>query len=152
MVCGSIGNLEALASDTHKFESRYLDRLVGPYPAAASTYRERSPIQHVDGFACPLVQFQGLEDRVVPPNQALEVFEAIHAKGLPTACVLFEGEQHGFRRAPNIRRALDSEIEFYVRARKSRRTNIQRPRVAPATARRHRRCHRHHPLCCWQAA
>ena len=108
-----IGNLEALASDTHKFESRYLDRLVGPYPEAKQTYKERSPIHSVQQFSCPLVQFQGLEDQVVPPNQALEVFDALKGKGVPTACVLFEGEQHGFRRAPNIRRALDTELEFY---------------------------------------
>ena len=108
-----IGNLEALAADTHKFESRYLDRLVGAYPSDIAVYKERSPINSVDQFSCPLIQFQGLEDKVVPPNQALEVFDALLAKGVPTACVLFEGEQHGFRRAQNIRRALDTELEFY---------------------------------------
>jgi dienelactone hydrolase len=108
-----IGNLEALASETHKFESRYLDNLVGKYPDDKLVYLERSPINHVDDFSCPLIQFQGLEDKVVPPNQALEVFDALIKKGVPTSCVLFEGEQHGFRRAKNIRRALDTELEFY---------------------------------------
>ena len=91
--------------------SRYLDNLVGPYPADASTYKERSPINSVEKFSCPLAQFQGLEDKVVPPNQAIEVFDALSAKGVPTVCVLFDGEQHGFRRSANIRRALDSELQ-----------------------------------------
>jgi dipeptidyl aminopeptidase/acylaminoacyl peptidase len=108
-----IGNLEMLASDTHKFESRYLDRLVGKYPADMELYKKRSPINSVDSFDCPLIQFQGLEDQVVPPNQALEVFDALKEKNIKTACILFEGEQHGFRRAANIRRALDTELEFY---------------------------------------
>ena len=108
-----IGNLEALAADTHKFESRYLDRLVGEYPKNIEVYKKRSPINSVDDFSCPLIQFQGLDDKVVPPNQALEVFDALKKKGLDTTCVLFEGEQHGFRRAANIRRALDTELEFY---------------------------------------
>ena len=108
-----IGNLEALASDTHKFESRYLDRLVGEYPKELELYQARSPIQSVGTFSCPLIQFQGLEDKVVPPNQAMEVYQALKEKGVPTACILFEGEQHGFRREGNIRRALDTELEFY---------------------------------------
>ena len=108
-----IGNLETLASDTHKFESRYLDCLVGAYPKDQDIYQQRSPINSVDSFNCPLIQFQGLEDKVVPPNQALEVFDALIKKNMTTACILFEGEQHGFRRAANIRRALDTELEFY---------------------------------------
>ncbi len=108
-----IGNLEMLAADTHKFESRYIDYLVGPYPEATSTYKERSPINSVDKFSVPVALFQGLEDKVVPPNQAEEVYDQLLAKGVPTVCVLFEGEQHGFRRSANIRRALDSELQFY---------------------------------------
>jgi dipeptidyl aminopeptidase/acylaminoacyl peptidase len=108
-----IGNLEALAQDTHKFESRYLDRLVGEYPKDLSVYQQRSPIQSVETFKCPLIQFQGLDDKVVPPNQAEEVFHALLKKGVKTAAIMFEKEQHGFRRANNIRRALDSELEFY---------------------------------------
>ena len=108
-----IGNLETLASDTHKFESRYLDCLVGSYPKDQEIYKQRSPINSVDSFNCPLIQFQGLDDKVVPPNQALEVFDALKKKNMKTACILFEGEQHGFRRAANIRRALDTELEFY---------------------------------------
>lgn len=110
-----IGDLEALARDTHKFESRYTDWLVGPLPEAAALYRERSPIHHVGGLSCPVVFFQGLEDKVVPPNQAEAMVEALAARGLAHAYVPFEGEQHGFRRAENIRTALDGELYFYSR-------------------------------------
>ena len=110
-----VSDLGALARDTHKFESRYLERLVGPYPARADVYRERSPINFTERLSCPVIFFQGLEDRVVPPNQAEEMVAALRAKGLPVAYVPFEGEQHGFRRAENIRRALDGEFYFYSR-------------------------------------
>ncbi|MGH3147761.1 MAG: S9 family peptidase [Rubrobacter sp.] len=110
-----VSDVEALARDTHKFESRYLDRLIGPYPQRANLYRQRSPIHHTDGLSCSVVFFQGLEDEVVPPNQAETMFEALKEKGLPVAYILFEGEQHGFRRAANIRRALDGELYFYSR-------------------------------------
>ena len=110
-----ISDLEALASDTHKFESRYLDGLVAPYPDGADTYRQRSPIRHVDGLSCPIILMQGLEDRIVPPNQAEMMFEAVRGKGLPCAYLAFEGEQHGFRRAENIKRALEAEAYFYSR-------------------------------------
>jgi dipeptidyl aminopeptidase/acylaminoacyl peptidase len=108
-----IADLAALAADTHKFESRYLDGLVGPYPEAADVYAERSPIHHLDGFDRPLIVFQGLEDEVVPPNQAEAIVAALEAKGVPVAYVPFAGEQHGFRQAPNIRRALEAELWFY---------------------------------------
>lgn len=111
-----IGDLETLARDTHKFESRYLDRLVGPYPAARDVYRERSPIHHTDRLAAPMILLQGSEDRVVPPEQARAMFDAVRAKGLPVALLMFEGEQHGFRRAATIRRALEAELYFYGRA------------------------------------
>ena len=110
-----VSDLAALAQDTHKFESRYLDSLVGPYPERADLYRERSPIHHTEGLSCPLILFQGLEDRIVPPSQAELMFEAVKAKGLPCAYIPFEGEQHGFRRAENIRRSLDGELYFYSR-------------------------------------
>jgi dipeptidyl aminopeptidase/acylaminoacyl peptidase len=110
-----VSDLEALAKDTHKFESRYLDRLIGPYPERADLYRERSPIHAVERMACPLICFQGLEDKVVPPNQAEMMVEAVRRKGLPVAYVPFEGEQHGFRRSESIRRSLDSELYFYSR-------------------------------------
>ena len=110
-----VSDLAALARDTHKFESRYLDSLVGPYPERQDLYLERSPIHHTDGLSCPLILFQGLEDRIVPPSQAELMFEAVRAKGLPCAYIPFEGEQHGFRRAENIRRALDGELYFYSR-------------------------------------
>ncbi|PSC76207.1 dipeptidyl aminopeptidase acylaminoacyl peptidase [Micractinium conductrix] len=110
-----VADLELLAKDTHKFESRYLDGLIGPYPEAKATYEQRSPINALDGFTKPVAFFQGLEDKVVPPNQAEEMFAALTARGIPTALVLFEGEQHGFRQAPNIRRALDGELYFYGR-------------------------------------
>ncbi|HEY9284663.1 MAG TPA: prolyl oligopeptidase family serine peptidase, partial [Pyrinomonadaceae bacterium] len=110
-----VSDLGALVRDTHKFEARYLDRLVGPYPAREDIYRERSPINFTDRLSCPVIFFQGLEDKVVPPNQAEVMVEALRAKGLPVAYVAFEGEQHGFRRAENIRRALDGELYFYSR-------------------------------------
>jgi dipeptidyl aminopeptidase/acylaminoacyl peptidase len=109
-----VADLEALATDTHKFESRYLDGLVGPYPERRDVYVERSPIHHVEGFDRPLIVLQGLEDEVVPPNQAEMIVGALRAKGVPVAYVTFEGEQHGFRQAANIRRALDSELSFYA--------------------------------------
>jgi len=108
-----VSDLEALAKDTHKFESRYLDSMIGPYPARRDLYRERSPIHFTERLACPMILFQGLEDQIVPPNQAERMFEAVRAKGLPVAYIPFEGEQHGFRRAENIKRALDAELYFY---------------------------------------
>ena len=110
-----ISDLEALAHDTHKFESRYEESLVGPYPERQDLYRERSPIHFTDQLSCPLIIFQGLEDKVVPPNQAELMVSALRAKGLPVAYVPFEGEQHGFRKAENIKRALDGEMYFYSR-------------------------------------
>jgi dipeptidyl aminopeptidase/acylaminoacyl peptidase len=110
-----ISDLEAMARETHKFESRYLDRLVAPYPEGREVYLERSPIYAVDRLSCPLILFQGLEDKVVPPNQAQMMYDAVNEKGLPVALVMFEGEQHGFRRAENIRRALDGELYFLSR-------------------------------------
>lgn len=108
-----IADLEALAADTHKFESRYLDRLIGPYPEARAVYVQRSPIHHVEEFTRPLIVLQGSEDEVVPPNQSEKIVNALRARGVPVAYLLFEGEQHGFRRAENIRRALDAELSFY---------------------------------------
>ncbi len=110
-----VSDLEALAKETHKFESRYLDNLIGPYPARRDLYLERSPIHFTERLSCPLILFQGLEDKVVPPNQAERMFDAARAKGLPVAYVPFEGEQHGFRRAENIKRALDGELYFYAK-------------------------------------
>ncbi|MFL5824239.1 MAG: S9 family peptidase [Solirubrobacteraceae bacterium] len=108
-----VADLEAMAIDTHKFESRYLDSLVAPYPEGRELYQERSPIHHVDRFSTPLIVLQGLEDEVVPPNQATMIVDALKAKGVPVAYLPFEGEQHGFRREENIRRALDAELSFY---------------------------------------
>jgi len=108
-----VSDLEALQLDTHKFESHYEHGLVGPYPAEREVYRARSPIHHLDGFDKPLITFQGLQDEVVPPSQSEMIVEALRAKGVPVAYVAFEGEQHGFRRAENIRTALDSELSFY---------------------------------------
>ncbi len=110
-----ISDLEALATETHKFESRYLDRLIGPYPERRDLYRERSPINFIERLSCPVIFFQGLEDKIVLPNQAEMMVEALRAKGLPVAYVPFEGEQHGFRRAENIKRALDAELYFYAK-------------------------------------
>ena len=108
-----VADLAALAHDTHKFESRYLDGLVGPLPEAEATYRERSPIHHLDGFDRPLIVFQGLEDEIVPPNQSEAIVNALEARGVPVAYVAFDGEQHGFRKAENIRRVLEAELWFY---------------------------------------
>ena len=110
-----VSDAEALAKETHKFESRYLDRLIGPYPERAALYRERSAIHYTQRLSCPVIFFQGLEDEIVPPNQAETMVEALRAKGVPVAYVSFEGEQHGFRRAENIKRALDGELYFYSR-------------------------------------
>ncbi|MDJ0684593.1 MAG: S9 family peptidase [Alphaproteobacteria bacterium] len=108
-----IGDLEALTRDTHKFESRYLDRLVGPWPEKADLYRERSPIHHTDQLNCPVIFLQGADDKVVPPNQAEAMVQALKEKGLPVSYLLFEGEGHGFRRAENVKRALEAELSFY---------------------------------------
>lgn len=108
-----ISDLEAIVLDTHKFESRYLDDLVAPYPEQKSVYEERSPIHHIDKLSSPLILLQGLEDNVVPPNQAEKMFAAADRKGLPVAMLLFEGEKHGFRQSRNIRRALEAELLFY---------------------------------------
>jgi len=110
-----VSDLEALEKDTHKFESRYSDRIVGPYPDRRDLYLERSPINFVDRLSCPVIFFQGNEDRVVPPSQAEVMVNALRQKGVPVAYILFEGEQHGFRRAQNIKRALDAELYFYSR-------------------------------------
>jgi dipeptidyl aminopeptidase/acylaminoacyl peptidase len=108
-----LSDLEAFVRDTHKFESRYLYSLIGPYPERRDLYRERSPIHFTDRLACPMILFQGLDDKIVPPNQAEMMFEAVRVKGLPVAYLPFEGEGHGFRRAENIKRALEAELYFY---------------------------------------
>lgn len=110
-----VSDLEALARDTHKFESRYLDGLIAPYPEQAEVWRDRSPIHHVDRLDRPVILFQGLEDKVVPPNQAEMIVEALREKGLAVAYVAYEGEQHGFRQAANIKRTLEGELYFYSR-------------------------------------
>jgi dipeptidyl aminopeptidase/acylaminoacyl peptidase len=117
--CGAshygVSDLALLVKDTHKFESRYLDRLVGLYPQDEARYRERSPIHHLDGFDRPVILLQGLEDKVVPPNQAELILESLKKRGVPVAYVPFAGEQHGFRKAENIMRAHEAELYFYSR-------------------------------------
>ncbi len=110
-----VSDAEALAQETHKFESRYLDGLMGPYPERREIYVARSPINFSDRLSCPVIFFQGLEDKVVPPNQAETMVEALRTKGIAVAYLPFEGEQHGFRQAKNIKRALDGELYFYSR-------------------------------------
>ncbi|MGN6255913.1 MAG: prolyl oligopeptidase family serine peptidase [Solirubrobacterales bacterium] len=110
-----VADTEALARDTHKFESRYLDRLIGPYPERTDLYRERSPINHVERLRSPVILFQGLEDAVVPPNQAETMVAALTRNGVPHAYIAFEGEQHGFRRAETNIRCLEAELYFYGR-------------------------------------
>jgi dipeptidyl aminopeptidase/acylaminoacyl peptidase len=108
-----IGDLEAFVGDTHKFESRYTERLVGPYPATIERYRERSPSRHADRIRSPVLVLQGAEDRVVPPSEAEGIVAALRARGVPFAYLLFEGEDHGFRQASSIIRSFEAEISFY---------------------------------------
>ena len=108
-----VSDLAALARDTHKFESRYLDRLVGPLPDAVDVYAARSPLSHLEGFSCPLLLLQGLDDEVVPPAQSEAIVDALAERGIPHAYLSFEGEGHGFRRAENQLRCLTAELSFY---------------------------------------
>jgi dipeptidyl aminopeptidase/acylaminoacyl peptidase len=108
-----VSDLEPLARDTHKFESRYLDRLVAPLPEGRAIYEARAPIRHLARFSAPLITFQGSEDKVVPPSQSRAIVAALQAKGVPVAYIEFEGEQHGFRKAENIVRSLEAELAFY---------------------------------------
>jgi dipeptidyl aminopeptidase/acylaminoacyl peptidase len=110
-----VTDLEALAKDTHKFESRYLETLIGPYPARRDLYLARSPLQHADRLSCPVIFFQGLEDKVVPPSQTESMVAALERKGVPVEYVKFPEEQHGFRRAESITAALEAELAFYLR-------------------------------------
>jgi dipeptidyl aminopeptidase/acylaminoacyl peptidase len=109
-----VSDLAVLARDTHKFESRYLDSLIGPFPEKEDLYRERSPITHVELLSAPVIFFQGDEDKVVLPNQTELMVDALRVKGTPVGYLLFTGEQHGFRKAENIKRALDAELYFYA--------------------------------------
>ncbi|MEM7226543.1 MAG: S9 family peptidase [Pseudomonadota bacterium] len=110
-----VGDLKALAEETHKFESRYLDRLLGPLPESEAVYKARSPLAHADRLNCPVLFLQGLDDKIVPPNQAETMAAALKAKGVPVAHIAFEGEGHGFRQSANIKRALEAELAFYGR-------------------------------------
>jgi dipeptidyl aminopeptidase/acylaminoacyl peptidase len=109
-----VGDLEALARDTHKFESRYLDRLVAPYPAGVEVYRQRSPIHFADRLNRPVIVLQGKDDMVVPWQQAEAIVAGLRERRIPHAYLLFEGEGHGFRQAANISRALAAELSFYA--------------------------------------
>jgi dipeptidyl aminopeptidase/acylaminoacyl peptidase len=109
-----VSDAAALARDTHKFESRYLDWLIGPYPKEEARYRERSPIHHAEKLSKPVIFFQGEDDEVVPPNQSEAMVEALRRKGTPVGYFLFAGEQHGFRKAANIKLCLDAELAFYA--------------------------------------
>jgi dipeptidyl aminopeptidase/acylaminoacyl peptidase len=110
-----ISDFEALAKDAHKFESRYLDHLIGPYPEQKDVYRSRSPIHHLEGFTAPLLLLQGLDDEIVPPNQSEMIFNALKSRGVPTAYLAFAGEGHGFRQSKNKIRALEAEYYFYAK-------------------------------------
>ncbi len=109
-----LGDLEAFTDITHKFESRYMDVLIGPYPEMAERYRERSPDNHSDQIRCPVLVMQGADDRIVPPSQAEGIVRALQRNGLPHAYILFAGEGHGFRVAANQQRALEAELSFYA--------------------------------------
>ena len=110
-----VSDMTALARDTHKFESRYLDNLIGPLPAAQAIYDARSPLNHLDGFTAPLIVFQGAEDPIVPPNQSRMIVDALREHGAPVAYLLFAGEGHGFRKSESIIAALNAELSFYGR-------------------------------------
>ena len=110
-----VADLEILASDTHKFESRYLDSLIGPWPEKAELYKARSPINHLSGFSAPMIVMQGAQDAIVPPNQSRMIVDALDGNGLPVAYLEFAGEQHGFRKAKTIIKASLSELAFYGR-------------------------------------
>ncbi|MCA1839977.1 MAG: prolyl oligopeptidase family serine peptidase [Actinomycetota bacterium] len=110
-----VADLETFVRITHKFEARYLDSLVGPYPESKDLYQQRSPVNFIDRITCPMLLLQGLEDEVVPPSQADQMVEAFEQRGIPYAYIPFEGEQHGFRRAASIERATESEFGFYAR-------------------------------------
>ena len=110
-----IADLEALARDTHKFESRYTDRLIGPLPEARAVYEARSPIHHLAGFSAPMIVFQGAEDEIVPPNQSEMIVAALRDRGVPVAYILFEGEQHGYRRSESFIRSTEAELAFFGR-------------------------------------
>ncbi len=110
-----VGDLEILARDSHKFESRYLDSMVGPYPEQVDTYHERSPIYHLDSLSAPILLLQGRDDKVVPPNQAELFAEAAREQGLPVALIMYDGEGHGFRRPENVRHSLESSLYFLGR-------------------------------------
>ena len=110
-----VGDVTALALETHKFESRYFETLIGPYPERADLYRERSPVHFADRLERPLLLLQGLDDEVVPPNQAEAMVEVLERKGIPHAYIAFEGEGHGFRRQENIRRTLEATLDFVGR-------------------------------------
>jgi dipeptidyl aminopeptidase/acylaminoacyl peptidase len=109
-----VSDLAALAHETHKFVSRYLDWLIGPYPETEERYRERSPVYHADQLSKPVIFFQGAEDAIVPPNQSEVLVDALRTKGKPVGYLLFSGEQHGFRKATTIQRCLDAELQFYA--------------------------------------
>ena len=110
-----VADLEALANDTHKFESRYLDSLIGPWPEASDIYAQRSPINHLEGFTAPMIILQGSEDAIVPPNQSRMIVDALEKRGIPVSYLEFEGEQHGFRQAETIIKAIQAELTFYGR-------------------------------------
>lgn len=103
----------ALEEDTHKSESRYSDKLIAPYPEGEQTYRDRSAFYHPEGISVPVIFFQGLEDKVVPPSQAESMVNSLRKRGVPAAYIPFEGEQHGFRRAETIIRVFEAELYFY---------------------------------------
>lgn len=108
-----VSDLVAMATFSHKFEARYFDKLVGPYPQEKELYLARSPLYHVDQIRCPIILLQGAEDAIVPPSQSEKMYESLVKRGIPTAYLLFDGEQHGFRRAANIKRALEATAYFY---------------------------------------
>lgn len=110
-----VSDLQLLAKETHKLESRYMDQLVGPYPEAIEIYKQRAPLEHIEQFSCPIIFFQGDEDKVVPPNQSELMYESLKKKGIPTEYHLYHKEGHGFRRAESNQHSLKAEHCFYAK-------------------------------------
>jgi dipeptidyl aminopeptidase/acylaminoacyl peptidase len=110
-----VSDMTALARDTHKFESRYIDSLIGPLPEAQATYDSRSPLNHLDGFKVPVLVLQGADDPVVPPSQSQRIVDALRARHVPVAYILYPGESHGFRKPETIINSLQAELTFYGR-------------------------------------
>jgi dipeptidyl aminopeptidase/acylaminoacyl peptidase len=108
-----LSDLNLFVGDTHKFEARYLDRLVGPYPEKKDLYEARSPLYHIEKMTASLLLLQGMDDPIVPPNQSQEIYDKLKKEGRDVTLLLFEGEKHGFKKAESIKKSYEAELQFY---------------------------------------